>query len=568
MFDASVSWQRQVVLLTLLCGVILYWVPQEGRPLWEMLKWDDQTTFPFFLAITLSLFLPAWKSRCQESLLRWIGNHALAVASMATVCLGILSPWVYQARPLSTDEYLLWFQAHVFADLKLYAQYPRDWLPHIFGTQELFISDWRDGRLLSPYWPGFSLVLAPFAALDIPWLGNPVIVGLSIVVISRLAKEIFGGTEAAGFAVVLSVASSAFFFNGVTFYAMPAHLLLNSVFTLLLLKPDSKRIYLACAVGSLALVLHNPLPHILYAMPWLLWIVWSRENRLRTLMLVAAGYLPISILIGIGWAFLRLQSGCSPACAAAEAGLAAPKLSALGSFATSAFVMPTGAILEWRIAAFVKLWLASVPGLVLLAFIGASRHRTTHTKLLAASGFLTFIGYLFVPFDQGFGWGYRYFHAAWFVLPLLATAAVFGRGQGVKDSSEISVPLVLRAAVLSLLLLAPAKGFVMYRYTTDLWNQLPPHHHRDDEILFKNSVGHWALFVIQNPPRMDRTPTVFLSRGRRLDREFVDKNFPGAMLADVNTYGTTYRLSENQSAKRRLEELNRPRPGRHSEALN
>src|SRR5438067_426521 len=45
-------------------------------------------------------------------------------------------------------------------------------------------------------------------------------------------------------------------------------------------------------------------------------------------------------------------------------------------------------------------------------------------RLFAASALLTLAGYFFVPYDQGHGWGYRYFHASWGALPLLAACAL------------------------------------------------------------------------------------------------------------------------------------------------
>lgn len=552
MSESQHRWQFPSLLLTILCGAALIWFPQEGRPIWEMLKWDDQTSYPFFLAIALTLFLPVSATARYDQLLRWLGTHPVIVAGVATAALSILAPLIYQGKPLSTDEYLLWFQAHSFAQWHIFATYPPEWLPHIFGAEGLFLSDWKQGHLLSPYWPGFSLLLAPFAAIGLPWLCNPVVVGLSLHVLWLISRELFpDDTRAHGLTLLLALASSAFFFNGVTYYAMPAHLLFNAIFVWLILRPSTKNIFLAGVIGSFALILHNPLPHVLFALPWIGWLLVTKPRQ--TLLPLAAGYLPLSLLLGVGWVFLRLGSGCSQACAAASLVVdqTGATLSTVGTFGTSAFVLPDSNILLWRAAGAVKLWLSSVPGLVLLACMASSRSRDKRIWLLTASGLTTFFGYFFIPFDQGFGWGYRYFHSAWLVLPLLAVAFF------VKDGKLASHPAgharLARAALLCLALFFPAKCFVMARYTGDLWDQLPPHHGRSDEILFKNAIGNWGLFVAQNPPDMSRAPTVFQSRGRRLDRKFIDRYFPGAELSDISAYGTSYRIPQDKHPKLQLE---------------
>ena len=63
------------------------------------------------------------------------------------------------------------------------------------------------------------------------------------------------------------------------YYSMQAHLTANLLFVWLLLKPTPYRAFGAGVVGSLALVLHNPFPHMLFAAPWIIAFARSKDQR-------------------------------------------------------------------------------------------------------------------------------------------------------------------------------------------------------------------------------------------------------------------------------------------------
>jgi hypothetical protein len=62
-------------------------------------------------------------------------------------------------------------------------------------------------------------------ALGVPWLLNPLIGGGTLACIWHLARRLLSTDEAAGWAVILSAASPAFFINAISYYSMSAHLL-------------------------------------------------------------------------------------------------------------------------------------------------------------------------------------------------------------------------------------------------------------------------------------------------------------------------------------------------------
>ena len=119
-----------------------------------------------------------------------------------------------------------------------------------------------------------------FTWAGIPWACNPVISALTLIVVHRLALAVFNDHEAAGIALLLTVASPVIFADGISYYSMPAHLLANSLYALLLIQPTPRRAFAAGVVGAIALSLHNPVPHVLFAAPWLMSIA-ARPDRVR-----------------------------------------------------------------------------------------------------------------------------------------------------------------------------------------------------------------------------------------------------------------------------------------------
>src|SRR5690606_20419668 len=130
-----------------------------------------------------------------------------------------------------------------------------------------------------------------------PWLANPVLAGLGIVLLAHVARQVLADEEAAGWAMALAVASPAFVINALSYYSMGAHLVANLAYTALLLRVTSARLVAAGLVGSIGLVLNQPLPHLLFALPWIAWLAW-RPGRVRNLALLALGYLPLTLLLG------------------------------------------------------------------------------------------------------------------------------------------------------------------------------------------------------------------------------------------------------------------------------
>lgn len=482
----------------------------------------------------------AWVERLLLTLDRQ--RYVVAIVLWGALCAG--SVWVYQNHPLSMDEYAAVFQAKVFAAGSLNGQFPPDLLDNLipprFQNQFLMLN--RDtGAVFSAYWPGFSLLLTPFVWLGIPWACNPTLVVASFLLIGRIARDLIASPLAAGWALLFALASPAFVANGIAYYSMPAHLLFNLGFAWLLLVPSSLRLFLAGFVGGFALVLHNPFPHVVFAAPWILWLVTRRGQRLRNVACLAAGYLPIVLLLGAGWSLWQqqiLHVGVQAGSGAQVTGTPAMVERALGLLRGFMGVLnwPDILIVFARLGGLAKLWLWASPLLLLLAWWGVRGDKTPRIQLLGASALLTFFAYFLIRFDQGHGWGYRYFHSAWGVLPVLAAL-------GATKLAAAEGPRVLRQlALLALLSLVAANALRLIQmgdFMTAHLAQFPPRIEAERRVVLHNGQGYYAYDLIQNSPWLRGGEIVFLVTNSA-DKDRLLERFSGEYELHSNHFGDTY----------------------------
>jgi hypothetical protein len=488
----------------------------------------------------LILFLVVFSPVCFPGMrvLRWCGEHpgSIALASVAVLCAGNLL--IYRNHPLSMDEYAAYFQSRVFAAGHLAGQFPpqmRDWLiPPSFQGHFLSISA-LTGEVVSPYWPSFALLLAPFTALGAPWACNAVISGATLLAIHRLTLGVLGRVEGAGAALLLTLASPEFFANGISYYSMPAHLLANTLYALLLLNPTRTRALLAGVTGSIALTLHNPLPHMLFALPWLLWVA-RRKDNVALIGCLVAGYLPLSLLLGIGW-FLYAS------------GLAHDGTGVAGVFP---FSLPDAQMLWARLVGVAKIWVWSVPGLMVLAAVGAWRWRQNEAcRALLGSALITLLGYCIVPFDQGHGWGYRYFHSAWMVLPILGAAALLPVNLADKPRGFATADVAALVVVCALLTLTAGVGLRAWQMNDfireDLAN-VPGHQPDAPRVLLLNAaVATYEVDLIQNDPWLRGNVVRMLSYGPANNRLMMAFVYPDMRRIWSDRFGEVWSVPQSDA---------------------
>ena len=476
-----------------------------------------------------------------------MGRNPGATALATFAVLAAAQLFIAHDYPLAGDEHLIVMQSKAFAAGRLSAQFPPElvsWVvPWMYVDRWMYASP-VNGMVVPAYWPGYALMLAPFSLAGIGWACNPLLASGSVLLVGRLAARLTGTAQAGGWAMLLALASPAFTGMALSYFSMSAHLFLNLAFALLLLERSPRRLFLAGLVGSWALILSNPVPHLLFAAPWIVWL-GHREGR-RALLTLAAGYVPLGLAALGWWLHVRQVQGhvwFAPYPADADA------LHRLGNFLffwqvqfNRVFVEPDAATFAKRLAEQVKLWLWTVPGLPALAALGfALTWREVGLRLLGLSFACTVGGFLAVWFDQGYGWGVRYVHPALGALPVLGAAALVALREG--PAREALRRYAAAAALLSLLLATPLRLGQIHSFIEEHLSRRPPFATDARQVVFvRLNYEYYTQDFVQNDPFL-RAPVVFmLSRGRANDEALLRRHFPGARFSHEAPFGHVWRL--------------------------
>ena len=551
-------WTNVLVALTVLAGLVsIIFVLDDTKypePMWHLLIFQyllrEQDIAGSVLVIAIAG--GAWLLRRRSPGLdpvAILSRHPWTTALATFISLSVAMLTVAHNHALAGDEHLALFQSRAFAAGHLAGQFPRDLVYRLIPTH--YLEHWLiasdSGGVASIYWPGFALLLTPFTLLGVPWACTPLLAALSLVLMANLASRLISDPRAGGWAMLFALGSPGFTGMALSYFSMTAHLFLNLLFAWLLLERSTRRLVAAGAVGSLALVLSNPVPHILFALPWIAWIDRQPGAR-RSLMALGAGYAPLALILGFGWwLFLRQLQGKASALLSPD-GDVLQQLENLVWYLLlefrTVFVLPGAETLAKRIGEQVRLWSWAVPGLVLLALAGwwMLGRRVVHLNLLALSLASTLVGYLFVSFDQGYGWGARYVHSAWGALPILASAAmVSAERRG--EQGELG-NYAVRAAMYSLVFATALRFFQIHLFMQDQLALRPPFEKGVRQIVFITpKFDFYTQDFVQNDPFL-REPVIFmLSRGRNRDfHEVIERRFPRARLTYDGPNGQVWRL--------------------------
>ncbi len=503
--------------------------------------------------LMLALVVGAWLLRNRDPRLdpaAFLGRHPwpVAAAAFAGLCLAMFG--VVHGHPLAGDEHLAIFQSRVFAAGKLSGQLPHELVYRLVPTY--YLDRWliatETGQVVSIYWPGFALLLAPFSLVGAPWACNPLLASLTLVLLASTAKRLTGDERAGGWAMLFALASPGFVGMALSYFSMTSHLFFNLLFAWLLLERSPRRLIAAGLIGSFALVQSNPVPHVLFALPWLVSIARGCDGG-RRLRLLAAGYAPLVLLLGFGWwLFLRQLQGASFPLPYGPDGDPLHRLANLAAYfdyeMRKVFTLPGADVLAYRLGEQVRLWTWTAPGLPLLALAGWWLwRRTAGLRLLGTSLAATLLGYAFVGFDQGYGWGARYVHSAFSALPILGGALMVTMLPEVEARRLKNY--VTRLALYSLVFASALRLFQIRLFMDEQLALRPPFEAGVRQLVFiRPNLEYYTPDFVQNDPFL-RAPVIFMqSRTPRRDRDdVIRRHFPNARLEyDNPLLGQVWRL--------------------------
>lgn len=511
------TWQRATIILSISCAIfciaISSHLPQDPGIFVYIFSAHDSPASVITLTMVLTAFLFRDKAGRLNSFFCLSARHANLIACAAFLVCALGALFLYDTQALSMDEYATVFQSRIFSSGHLLGKLPPEILSGLVPSpyhDTFILSERSTGSVASVYWPGQSLVMTPFTFFGVPWLSNPVVTAFTFLALNRLLELLALTPPARGFALLSMLASPAILINGMSYYGMPLQLLCCIIFTLGLIKDTPGWLVTAGFFLALGLCTVNPVSVGLYALPWLIWTIIAKANRWRNVGLMALLGLPVAGLLGIGWKLFLVANFHQAQPASINSDIKAM---------FGIFTLPSLPILFYREVGIVKLCLWSAPGLPVLAYL-ASRQPEKWTKLMIASAVSLLLGYCFVPFDQGYGWGYRYFQAAWFVLPVLGAITL----QKLSNNLQIREQLYGFAFAMvagSLILLTPFRAYQAHSLISTQFQRLPVRDvNNGRQIVFvRTDCGFLSTDLIQNDPFLRSMEIRFASRGDTKDAE-------------------------------------------------
>jgi hypothetical protein len=277
-----------------------------------------------------------------------------------------------------------------------------------------------------------------------------------------------------------------------TSYAWPAHLCFNLVFLWFYTSRGGCLPWVAPWVGLLAVGLHQPHVHPLFAAPFVLRLALDRRWRMF------AWYSGVyALAAGIWWLWLQHTRFSVPG------GNLAGTFGLPGARMIPVHLTNAGLLLSWN-----------TPLLAVLVALAVWHWRRlpAFARDLALSATLTLGFYVFFPHNQGHGWGYRFAHG---LLGSFALLAVYGWG----FASEIAGAPLLRRVVwgslaFTVLFQVPARLFEVASFVRPYarsWRLITSQ--PADIVVIDAATGWYAADLVRNDPFFESGPKVmFLHR--------------------------------------------------------
>ncbi len=345
--------------------------------------------------------------------------HKMTVPAVSALVLVVTSVGTFIVcfnHPLAMDEFFSDFQAEIFSRGRMFGAVPENLWPVENAATPLATWYHRASHLwIASYLPVYSLLRTPLFIAGLSWLLNPLLAAGSILLAAACARRIWPDSRTAPAVAALLLGTSAqFLVTSMTAYAMAGHLFVNLLWLRIYLSRRSKAFLWLPLIGFLAVGMHQPHIHLLFAAPFVL-----------------------SELLKRRWARFFALSGCYAGTVAAWAGYMkmrdAPGLldlpasalkSSAGGGLLSLFSLPGSTEMLTQAVNFPMIWSWQSIALCLFSIVAmiSWKELTAPLPELLGGAVLALGFYFFFPSNQGHGWGYRYFYIGLIPLTLLSVA--------------------------------------------------------------------------------------------------------------------------------------------------
>ncbi|MDE2436067.1 MAG: hypothetical protein KGM49_07405 [Sphingomonadales bacterium] len=437
-----------------------------------------------------------------------IGLRSVFVGAGAVLALCIAGHfWVLDNYDMSRDEQMATFDAMVFRGGHLAQALPTLWRDHAEALNLNFMlpAEHR-GAWISGYLPGNAALRALVSLAGTQVITGPLLTALGAIAMWGCARRIWPtNREAAAVALLLYLGAGQITMTGMTAYAMPAHLTLNLVWLWLFLRKSLLTDLAALVVGFIAVGLHQPLMHPVFAGP-LLCLLILPERQWKRAVLFALGYAAIGLfwLSWPGWSWAMVQAGPVAAQPAGVDYLTRLTQTVQNLGTTGILIMLANLL---RFIAWQHLLL--IP--LLLIGIGIARRDRLAGALATAPILMIAIMTVILPY-QGHGFGYRYLHALNGNCILIAVYGWMSLGERRAEWRG----LLLRSTAASIAVILPLQAWMAHGFYASSAEASTKISALDaDYAIIGRSDVPFAFDLVYNPPLLDRRPV-------RLVRDKVD----------------------------------------------
>lgn len=389
--------------------------------------------------------------------------------------------------PLSTDDYLMLFQARTYQGFEVFPRIPEEWLPMEAGLRPGFTRFDEAGNVWKPqYLPVHAAILALFAAGGLGSLVNPLANAASVWFVAGIVRRIWPEQRSLPvLAALLLVSSAQFHLWGMSWHSSAMHLCFSLGWVWLYLQ-DRTWAYLALPwVGGLAIGLHQPHIHALIAFPFLIHLLFQRRWGIVVYTVVVySGFCAL-------WIWFILEREIGPG--AAEMGMRMVGLHA--------------AVFRLMHSILLVTWNHPMAALGTVAGLFYWRRLPLPVQLLLLSFVATFVFYFFFGGHGGHGWGSRYSH------PILGHLSVIAIGVwavaprvSVNGFSLVSWKM-LAGTGLCFLFFLPLRAWQARDFVEPYMKVDRDLRGLDAEVVIVHGEeGYYARDLIRNHPAIDNGP--------------------------------------------------------------